>query len=515
MSQPKPIPARERESFIWGMADRLLDHHHAEINVVLAPAKADGSPDWGRAAPETLENLPYGEWPDDDATAARAAVLVDQIDGCHPDTAAILWLSDDGTPHAGRIAGPIEDGAVAEAMIARDIGAEPPKREPGNLAMAAEKLRQDLFPLKADNDNNPPADSPLRALDLADLAGKSVPARQWYIEGMIPARNVTLLSGDGGTGKSLLALQIAVAGALGIGTLDLKPKHGRTLVLAAEDDQDEVHRRIADICREHGVGMAGLADRLRVYPLAGENAELARPDIRSKVIVPTKMYEALLDEVATFRPDLVVLDTSADLFGGDEVNRAQVRQFVGLLRAIAIGFDTAVLLLSHPSVQGMQTGTGLSGSTAWNNSVRSRLYLTADRDDDDLRVLKGMKSNYGRKGDEMRLRWQDGAFVLDDGKPSAVAGMINKQAEKTFLSLLSLFNRNGQTVSDASGSNYAPKKFSEHPDATGVSKKALAEAMQRLLDRGDVKIIMVGKPSAQRKKLVVTAEDFGQIERTA
>ncbi len=48
----------------------------------------------------------------------------------------------------------------------------------------------------------------------------------------------------------------------------------------------------------------------------------------------------------------------------------------------------------------MQSGTGLSGSIAWNNSVRSRLYFTADKTDEDLRLLKNMKTNYGRKGAE-------------------------------------------------------------------------------------------------------------------
>src|SRR5690606_40940583 len=73
-----------------------------------------------------------------------------------------------------------------------------------------------------------------------------------------------------------------------------------------------------------------------------------------------------------------VCSSDLDLFGGDEINRNQVRRFIGMLRALAIAFDTAVVLLSHPSVQGMQTGTGTSGSTAWNNSVRSRLYLRSE-----------------------------------------------------------------------------------------------------------------------------------------
>ena len=45
--------------------------------------------------------------------------------------------------------------------------------------------------------------------------GRPVPERQWLVPDLIPDRTVTLLSGDGGTGKSLLALQLAVAAATG------------------------------------------------------------------------------------------------------------------------------------------------------------------------------------------------------------------------------------------------------------------------------------------------------------
>ena len=517
-AQPKDTPTTDgRESLVLGIYDRLYDHGHCAVDVVLAPAKDDGAPDWERADPATVEALPHDLFPDD--AADRACVIVSNVDGCDPDATFLVRFVDD-KPDLIQIHGPEIDRPIAEQIIARDIGAVPPvsvaSKLQESLAKLAEKFERETEQRhQAANDNNPPAGkAPWQAIDPADYAGKPVPARQWYIDGMIPARNVTLLSGDGGTGKSLLALQIATAGALGIGTLDLKPRPGRTLVLAAEDEWDEVHRRLFDICAANHADLSDLRGMMRVLPLAGHDAELARPD-RNKVMQPTERMQWLVDNLVAFRPALVVLDSSADLFGGDEINRNQVRWFVSTLRGLAMELDTAMMLLSHPSVQGMQTGTGLSGSTAWNNSVRSRLYLTADKEDDDLRVLRGMKANYGRKGDELRMRWQDGVFMLDDGKPTAAAGLVNKKAERVFLALLSQFNRNGQTVSDASGANYAPKRFSEHPDAAGVNKKALAEAMQRLLDRGDIKIIMVGKPSAQRKKLIVAAEDFGPAERTA
>jgi hypothetical protein len=65
----------------------------------------------------------------------------------------------------------------------------------------------------------------------------------------------------------------------------------------------------------------------------------------------------------------------------------------------------------------MASGSGSSGSTAWNNTVRSRLYLThanADEGEDvdpDIRVLTRKKSNYARAGETMTLRWTDGVMM--------------------------------------------------------------------------------------------------------
>lgn len=201
----------------------------------------------------------------------------------------------------------------------------------------------------AANDNEP--SSRLKLVNPADWHGQPIPKREWFVPDLIPARNVTLLTGDGGVGKSLIALQIAVASALGISTIGLSPKRGRVFYLGAEDEEGEFHRRVHDIVKGHGCSLADLGAQFKLSPMAGEDATLALPD-RGKNMQPTQVMLDLIDAVVAYEPDLLVLDTSADLFGGDEINRVQVRQFVGMLRSIAIGVDCAVLLLAHPSLEG-------------------------------------------------------------------------------------------------------------------------------------------------------------------
>lgn len=362
----------------------------------------------------------------------------------------------------------------------------------------------------AANDNQPQVQAENFALiNPADWHGLPIPVRQWYCEDIIPMRQVTILNGDGGVGKSLLALQIAAAGAMSVDTLNLEPWAGNVLYLGAEDDGDEFQRRLSDIAQAHGKDLSDLW-RFRLISLADADALLASPD-KSGNMQPTKLLVEIIEFLRDFNPKLVVLDTAADLFGGDEIKRSQVRQFIAMLRKIAIGLDCAVILLAHPSVAGMQSGSGSSGSTAWNNSARSRLYLTkGDKDTDpDVRILKTMKSNYGKTGNETRLRWKDGVFVLDDGKPSAGSALVAANAERVFRDVLSAINRSGDRVAKTKGVNYAPRSIAEHPDAQGVSVKNLEAAMRRLLAAGEIKIIFEGPASKKRQRLIVTSEDFG------
>ncbi|WP_246245835.1 AAA family ATPase [Mesorhizobium zhangyense] len=379
----------------------------------------------------------------------------------------------------------------------------------GNRTILAGYLRSGSP--KADNDNENPTNF-LPYLCPAEWQDVPVPAREWWSEGLVPMRQVTILNGDGGVGKSLAALQLAAAGALQCDTLGLRPMAGRVLYVGAEDEAEEFHRRLADIVNMHHRQMSDLTD-FRLLPLADRDALLAVPE-KDGTMRPTPLWLTVAVDARAFLPKLIVLDTSADLFGGDEIKRNQVRQFISMLRKLAIEIDCAIILLSHPSVSGMQTGTGSSGSTAWNNSARSRLYLTRPEgkdEDPDARILRTMKANYGKVGAELRLRWQDGAFVLDDGRPSAIAGLLHKHAEKTYIAVLSKLNRQGQRLSPNPSATYAPKVIATHPDAKGVSKKDLAAAQQRLLDAGTIRIVSEGPPSRQYNRLLVASETYGGV----
>ena len=96
----------------------------------------------------------------------------------------------------------------------------------------------------------PPGASSMRVIDPTRWEGEPVPEREWIVPECVPAAAVTILAGEGAAGKSTLALQLAVARGVGKAWLNTMPKPGRTLVLSAEDDEDELHRRL-DAIRQH------------------------------------------------------------------------------------------------------------------------------------------------------------------------------------------------------------------------------------------------------------------------
>ena len=351
-----------------------------------------------------------------------------------------------------------------------------------------------------------PTDPAPGMISAASLASRPIKRRDWYVEDLVPGRQVTQISGDGGLGKSTLALQLAVASVTGREWLGRTVARGPVISLAAEDDLDELQRRVDAIAVHYEVGLEALAD-LHLWPLAAGDPALYAPNRGDGLLQPTERWRELTGYIERVRPRLVVLDSRADVFGGSEIDREQVRRFIGALRRTALEHDLAILILAHPSLSGMSSGSGSSGSTHWRNAVRSDLYLTrpdGDYASPDARVLTPKKMNYAAIGHAMNLRWSCGAFVLDGEQSAATAPAEAKaEAEAVFLRLLTRFNEQGRRVGATPAANYAPTLFAREEAAQGYRKPALQAAMGRLLDAGQIVLEETGSPSRRRQHLVV------------
>ena len=227
----------------------------------------------------------------------------------------------------------------------------------------------------------------------------------------------------------------------------------------------------------------------------------------------TKFHEQVLTAALDLKARLVVVDTAADVFGGSENDRNQVRQFVSrALGSMAQKISGALLLCAHPSRAGLSTGEGDAGSTAWSNTLRSRMYLRApdleagEPPDPNARILQRRKANYAARNDEIRLRWRNGVIGPEAPRTPGATTFGRRDAKDVFLDLLGEFERAKRRVSEASrASNYAPKVFGRLPreQRCDYREPDFRVAMEQLFTSARIENVDYGRKSDMRRKIVL------------
>lgn len=342
---------------------------------------------------------------------------------------------------------------------------------------------------------------PMPTLDLAELARQRAEPKRFVIERLAPAGEVTLFTGPGSAGKSLLAQQFATAAAAGLPCLGLSVEAGPAVYLTCEDDPGQLHWRQQHLCEALGADMASLAGKLHLTSRRGEidNEIVIEP---GEVVEghrypdqPGAAYNRLARMIRATGARLVFLDNVAHLFPGNENDRGDVTRFCNLLNRLAGETGAAIVLIGHPN----KSGDNYSGSTAWLNAVRSQVFIDSERDGDgavldpDARVLSVGKANYARKGEALRFRWHNWAYVLESDLPAdtraELAETVKASAEnEAFIRCLAAATECKRAVSHNPGPNYAPKVFAGMTEGKKYTAKAFAAAMERLLHLGRIEL---------------------------
>jgi RecA-family ATPase len=328
----------------------------------------------------------------------------------------------------------------------------------------------------------PPEILPFDTFDASRWEGVPIEPRRWIVHNRIPVGEPGIMSGDGGTGKTKLALQLAVAIPADLrdwigGVVDAE---GPVIVFSAEEKLKEMHRRTLDIIEHRGLAFNDLRGGMH-FICDTENPVLGAID-RNGIVQPTMSFLRLEKTVTVIRPALVIIENAADVYSGNESDRPNVTRFMrSLLGRLTVPCESTVMLIQHPSVSGLNDGTGRSGSTGWNNSGRWRCNFTKIKDSDDLRQLEIVKNNFGPTGEKIALCWERGVFVPENAAaPSPYRAAAESQVDELFLQLLDKAAAQGRSVGPNSGPSYAPSKFEDDPDAGGIKSKAFAAAMDRL-----------------------------------
>jgi 5S rRNA maturation endonuclease (ribonuclease M5) len=365
------------------------------------------------------------------------------------------------------------------------------------------------------------ADAPLsNRLDWARLDGMPLPEREWAIDHWIPMGHVTLLSGAGGTGKSLVAQALASCLAARREYLDLPSTARRVLFWACEDSHDELWRRQIAIAAWLSLSLGTFSDNLFVHSYDRDQVELAA--IVDGQLAPTPQYLQLREQVADYKADVVILDNIARLYAGNENDRHQVTSFVAMLSALCAPTNAAIVLLGHTS---KAIGSEYSGSTAWEGAVRTRLYLgrtmpgvaeSADTPaEDGVRYLARRKANYSDQ-DVRKIHYLEGVMQaqgLDQGAPSdKTYRTADPFAQAAVVDAMRKLAGLGEVVTSSRSSDaYLPKVAERFGLLGGLPKWQFVKAVCQLQLDGTLKREQVGTyPNRTPKFGLVLSENSAQ-----
>ena len=206
----------------------------------------------------------------------------------------------------------------------------------------------------------------------------------WTVSGFLPSGFVTLLAADGGTGKSYLAIYLAIMVCLGLPFMGLATVRGRVLYVDYELDEDEQKRRVCRVLA--GLGMTPDDPRLegRFYyyrprsPLSSEAA-----------------HEEVVGLIREHEISLVILDSLSIGMGADAASQQDVTRIMQRFRDWGTVF--AIDHVSGQAARGNQSRARPFGSVFKRNVARSTFTLA--RADGGGHLLTSDKANFGPQQD--------------------------------------------------------------------------------------------------------------------
>lgn len=265
----------------------------------------------------------------------------------------------------------------------------------------------------------PGARKPFKVQSAEQLLSKAAPPRESLLTDLLPRRIIAGLVAPGGTGKSMLALQIgaALSGGTSLFGQFFPPTEGTVVYLSGEDDQHELHRRLDRIVSAEAPRTQQrikenlfLLDRSEEFDLFTKKEGFGEATITQVV---EELASAIRGQISS-AIDLLIVDPAARFRGGDENSASDVNRFIQALYLLKERLGCTVLVLHHVNKGAKGNGASQNnarGSSAFSDGVRMMLELNG-ADTPDVLVLSCVKSNYGRRPAPITLLQQaDGTFT--------------------------------------------------------------------------------------------------------
>lgn len=233
-------------------------------------------------------------------------------------------------------------------------------------------------------------------------------------------RTVCLLYGDGGKGKSTIALDLAARITRGrpwpkLGREEAeKARAGSVVILSAEEDPETIIRPKME---------AAGADLTKVYFLGREKKVGGSVDFYRIDRIDTNLgvLEELVKQIGDVR--MIEIDPVSSFMGDLDMNSdAAVRTVLDPLNNLATKYSLTVILILHLNKKSdLQARARAIGSGAFINASRSAMLVGDDPDDSSRKIMTVVKNNHLKEGKPYTIGFEtvegrDGSIVLQWGK---------------------------------------------------------------------------------------------------
>lgn len=185
--------------------------------------------------------------------------------------------------------------------------------------------------------------------DVLRFLTEEPPAQEWLFEDCLPKYCLGVFAGPPAGSKGMLTLEMGVSLALGCEWFKTKAAQGKMLYLTAEDQRDEIHRRLYKIAARHNLSVDErliVAENLRARYVGGQITLFKVT--KEGEIVRNKGFYKLQNAVRKFKPDVVVVDTWSKFSGIPENNNELTSQACGILEnEICLALKCNIVVLAH------------------------------------------------------------------------------------------------------------------------------------------------------------------------
>ena len=241
-------------------------------------------------------------------------------------------------------------------------------------------------------DSQATANDPLFDINMASIRrfiGHKPAARQWLLDQFLPAGIVCAVVSPGGVGKSQLLMQLAytVATSIPLAGLWTCGNKGAVLMLCAEDDESELHRRFHNIDAQLDAGAtkgikSDIEQNLFIRSTIGENTLMTSRQAGPRAEVQKTLWPQRLIKTAAGIKNLklIILDPASRFRGGEENSNEDGTRFVEALEYVAQATGATVLIAHHANKASITGGesasqTSARGASSLTDGVRWQLSL--------------------------------------------------------------------------------------------------------------------------------------------